>query len=375
MALPNTDAKLGVPYNVQPSGNTSLASNRTDAGEIDDRFRVVAAEMAKLGEKAAENDSYLNDRETTITRSPTREINVSFDQAARKGQFVFPVDIQEHDGVEYPTVRATPLASNITTDCIGIVPEDTEVGALAPIQTRGILTDILWPTDLTPPEAKQQAVIEYDADRGWMLADPITYADNILQPGQKLIGMYRSYDAGPPARYSLILTGFSQSNLNAPPAVVHQVIANGVQRARIANNAANLERYHNIIEAAITPRHSRGVKIDMVAYLRFFGAGSQNPTQSAGVVLYELQRGETSLFGHPIERSSTFRTYNAVRDPMATASIPAHNDWFPWHFSWIDTEATIGERNVYRMRYRNASYDTIILPGTFMRLEEIEFTS
>ena len=367
MALPHPDPQFDFPYDQAPEGNSGFINNNTDASLIDDKIRQLLADTAQALRKASANIDYLDQQGVTVNRAVNQDIQVYFDAAARKGEIVFPVDVQTRDGVDYITVRPEPQPGNATGDAIAVVPADTEVGVLAPVRARGFVKGILWPVGLTPPTAYQRAVIEYDADDGWRLVDPVDYGIDIVRAGQKLIGFYTSYDEGPPATVDMFLTGFQQSNLNAPPNVVYNRARNNSQYNRISSTVENRDRFDNIITAAITPVRSRRVKVTVRLWMDFL-------TSQANSVFWDITGPRGSLLSHPVRETQLFRQsyYDASpSDVPGTYPSAGAQGAFTHEFEILDEEANLGEVNNYAFRFRNETRNTLVLRNTFMRLEEI----
>ena len=379
MPLPNTDPKLGFPYDVTPAANSSFINNNTDASLIDDKVRELAAESAQAFAGARENFDYLNEREDQITRTDQQEFLAYFDGSAIKGSIVFPVDIQEVDETDRITVRQTPLENNVTGDAIGMVPEDTDFGDLAPVRTRGIIKDIFWPGDLTPPEEFQQVMIEYDAREGWKLGEPVGFDTNIIRPGQKLIGHYLSYDPGPPSVATLFLTGFQQSNLLAPN-VVHSRVPANFLIARHTQGALNRDVFSDVVTGRITPRKSRLVKLTFNLYMYV-------PSTDRQLVIWQVMRGDSTLFDYTIRDPDQWQSGYSNSPPRGALPGRIRPDGYPNNsYPTQETQGIItrtielldeipendlGQEQIYAFKFRNDTADTYVLKQTFMRLEEV----
>ena len=366
MPLPNRDPQLQFPYDVTPEGNSSYISNQTDAGLIDDKIRVLLAETAKALRQIGQNFNYLDEQGVALSREIDADINVYFDQEIRKGLIVFPSDQQERDGTDYITVRNTPAPGNISIDALGMVPANTQVGEIARIRTRGIVKDIFWPTDLTPPDEYQVALIEHDPQTGWSLVDPVSYDTNIIHPGQKMIGFYLDYTPGPPATYSIFLTGFQQSNLQAAAEPVIDRIDSNKTSNRIMLTAANRDVYENIFSRSITPVRGTKVRVTIQLYLDFLST-------AANQVWWDVHWRGSSIFLLPPYEASTWKMPHYDPTPAdVPTTFPSRGSQgiFERQYQFI-LDATPREANTCTFRFKNVTRDCLFLRNSFMMLEEL----
>ena len=246
MPRPFPDAQLDFPYDSRPEArvNTNFISDATLAREIDNKQRASIAATAQALENAGANFAYFDDQLIVGAQAPSQAIRVYYDEAAEKGDIMFPVDIQEVSGETLFTVRKTPRSSNPTSDAIGMCSADTEVGSTALVLTRGLIQDIPYPRTLeSDPNTYDVAIIGNDGSSGWQLREPQAYGETLLQSGQKLIGTFLNFRPGPPALYDILLTGFQQSNYEARSARVTNFASQG-QLVRIPESAAAVSYTH-----------------------------------------------------------------------------------------------------------------------------------